>query len=1073
MKIPTPKNGLLVTVLFAALAATSAHAADKTKANNATDLNLAGSWSGGSVPTASDLAIFDGTLDGSFNSYAIGAAMTWNGISFRNAAVDQTIAATGTSVLTLANGSPGIDMTSAAIANLTVGARLGLGTAGGQTFNVANSDRVLTMSGVISGTGPLTKSGAGTFKSSNAGHTYTGGTIISGGTLQLGVANGLAAGTVTVQSGGTLDLNHLALTGKANTVVHIAGTGVGGNGALVSYGTQLNTAVTNLVLDADASVGAHGRFDIRPVTTTPVVDLAGHTLTKLGANAFWLQQLTPTAGNIVVQEGTLGLNAVTLTSVPITVQTNAIVAFFRNGSSAISTITSPITLQGGSTANLNGTDTTDPIEQSVGSAITLSGDSTVYVQAAGAVLELAGSISGPGGVTKTGPGTLLLSGPATYSGNTTNAAGVLTLGSAWKSAGAVVVNDGASVEFKPAALNAIVNLSSLTLGTAANTEANFNMGGFANPSGAVANVTNAITLNGTTTINLSGTSGLTSGTFKLITFGSIEGTGGFAVGLTPGFIGTLATNGNSIEITLEAATLAWRGNVSGTWQVSNPGAQDWYNLLLGAPAGFANGLPVLFNDSLTGTPNVNITETVQPASVLVSNVSTAYTFSGPGKITGSSGLTKTGTGTLALMTLNDYTGATTIKQGTLQLGLAYAIPSNTVPVVVTNSGILDLNGYNQTVIGLNGNGTISNSSPAPAELRFAAGSAGTFAGVIADNGSANLTLYKTGGGYQTLTGNNTFSGGTSMNGGSLFLGSDRALGQGSISLAFTAQIASDSTAARSLTNDLIFSGGSTKNIGDTVNNGVLSFYSSVGFSGGTRAVSVNSDVVFNGAVSDGAINKSGVGTLTINGTDTCTATTISAGTLAGTGSFSGPVAINTATLSPGTGIGTVTMTDALSFTVNSTAHMEINAANNTSDLVQGLASVAYNGTLEVTNLAGTVVNGQTFQLFSATATTGAFTATNLPALSGGLVWNWNPASGTLSVVQGMATTPTNVTFSVSGGNLNLSWPGSHLGWIAQSNSVALADTNFWFDIAGSAAVTNLSFPIDPSTPKVFYRIRKP
>ncbi|MGN6642522.1 MAG: hypothetical protein ACTHKU_05920, partial [Verrucomicrobiota bacterium] len=66
-----------------------------------------------------------------------------------------------------------------------------------------------------------------------------------------------------------------------------------------------------------------------------------------------------------------------------------------------------------------------------------------------------------------------------------------------------------------------------------------------------------------------------------------------------------------------------------------------------------------------------------------------------------------------------------------------------------------------------------------------------------------------------------------------------------------------------------------------------------------------------------------------------------------------------------------------------------------------------------------------------------------------------------------------VTFSVSGGNLNLNWPGSHLGWIAQSNSVALADTNFWFDIAGSATVTNLSIPIDPATPKVFYRIRKP
>jgi hypothetical protein len=72
-----------------------------------------------------------------------------------------------------------------------------------------------------------------------------------------------------------------------------------------------------------------------------------------------------------------------------------------------------------------------------------------------------------------------------------------------------------------------------------------------------------------------------------------------------------------------------------------------------------------------------------------------------------------------------------------------------------------------------------------------------------------------------------------------------------------------------------------------------------------------------------------------------------------------------------------------------------------------------------------------------------------------------------------ATTPTNMTFSVSSGTLSLTWPGSYQGWIAQSNSVNLANTNDWFDIAGSASVTNLSIPISPATPNVFYRLRLP
>jgi hypothetical protein len=57
--------------------------------------------------------------------------------------------------------------------------------------------------------------------------------------------------------------------------------------------------------------------------------------------------------------------------------------------------------------------------------------------------------------------------------------------------------------------------------------------------------------------------------------------------------------------------------------------------------------------------------------------------------------------------------------------------------------------------------------------------------------------------------------------------------------------------------------------------------------------------------------------------------------------------------------------------------------------------------------------------------------------------------------------------------LSLTWPGSHSGWLAQSNAVSLADAGQWFDIPGSDSVTNLVVEIDKSLGNVFYRLRKP
>jgi hypothetical protein len=57
--------------------------------------------------------------------------------------------------------------------------------------------------------------------------------------------------------------------------------------------------------------------------------------------------------------------------------------------------------------------------------------------------------------------------------------------------------------------------------------------------------------------------------------------------------------------------------------------------------------------------------------------------------------------------------------------------------------------------------------------------------------------------------------------------------------------------------------------------------------------------------------------------------------------------------------------------------------------------------------------------------------------------------------------------------LNFSWAPDHATWQLYTNSVGLSAPGSWFPVPGSAAVTNLSLPIDPTKPNVFYQLRHP
>ena len=92
--------------------------------------------------------------------------------------------------------------------------------------------------------------------------------------------------------------------------------------------------------------------------------------------------------------------------------------------------------------------------------------------------------------------------------------------------------------------------------------------------------------------------------------------------------------------------------------------------------------------------------------------------------------------------------------------------------------------------------------------------------------------------------------------------------------------------------------------------------------------------------------------------------------------------------------GTLTINNSLTLGAGSTTTVQVAAASN--DQVAGLTSVAFGGTLNVTDISlGGITPGQTFQLFSMGGS-GSFTVTGTPSIGG--TWSFNPATGVLTHV---------------------------------------------------------------------------
>ena len=645
-------------------------------------------------------------------------------------------------------------------------------------------------------------------------------------------------------------------------------------------------------------------------------------------------------------------------------------------------------------------------------------------------VTFATAINGSGGVMQAGSGTLALAASNSYAGPTVISSGILLPHdpSALGAAGTIATNGGQLY----IDLNFNFPNEALTLGGGALRKGG---AGVSTLGGSVTLVSNTVIhIDGGATLNLTNATGISGAGWNL----EVNGDGG-SLGMVAGPIslgtGGLTKNGPGTW------TLGPSNNFTGLTAL-NSGTLRITGGSLGNPATFTPNQITLagavleavsnsvFADGLAGfTLTADTTMMVDSgATLVISN-----------EIAGANALTKSAVGTLVLATSNSFsgtlnvdTGSTTGSDGIMRLASPNALAAVTTIQIRNNqapgSSTLQLDGTAGSItLGQTFNWSGRNNSVPAIEN-------------IAGNNTwnpASVTLNIGGGTYQLAS------------------------ASGTLTIPATFPNTGPGTART-----LVFGGAGNINITGVIQDGG-SIISILKTNAGTLTLANNNTY--------GNATTVGGGVLLLTGSITSTgAVTVVGGTLSGTGTVNDKVAVQSSgTLSPGLGLGNIgTLTINSNLTLAGTMAVDINKTAGTNDLVTGLNSVNYGGTLAVTNLAGTLALGNSFTLFSATTHVGNFT--NIVGSPGaGLAYSFT--NGVLSVVTGIAGYPTNITATVSGGSLEITWPSTHLGWMieAQTNALSVGLSNNWVTISNTATQLGYTNTIDLSKGAVFYRLRKP
>ena len=620
--------------------------------------------------------------------------------------------------------------------------------AGGGAFDVAAST-TLTIASAVTGTGALTKSGAGLLDIKMGTPQYGGTTTINGGTLRFtNVADLGAVSTMVfnINNGSTLEFQS-SVGGSNRTVLNNKTFTFGASGGGTINFNGGNNLMQNGVHDFVTTGGAkntisqtNGGLINNQSSGNTVFNVAdGTDAVDLELSAQWVNGTLTKAG--------LGVMAIT------GVHTGNFDLDIDAG-----------VLEIGGSASLNGGTFT--------AAITNDG---TFRYGSSAAQTMSGIISGTGALTKLGSGNLTLSGANAFTGATLVSAGTLTV-----SAGALAGTSGITVNgaiFAAANYNLAATLALDTTATAT-------------ISGETLTITGAVTNAGTTdnALNFSASTGI-------ITLTSLAGAGKTRFGSDADVLGGIsagtvtvvgALGANITGGTVTAGSLAGAvsgGNVTVTNLLTGGVSAGTVNA--GSLTGDITGGAVTVTGALTG----NVTAGTVSAGSMAGNVGSSVTISGllNGEIT--AGTNSLGSLSSASVTggTNTITGAatvTTVNGGTTTVGGVATVTTLTTGTLTFNGasgsigtltdGTFNLNGAAATV------GTLTAGTINLAASTALTVDSGTFSGSLAGSGS----LIKATSGILTLTGANaSFSGATTISLGELIIQNAGSLGTSAITVA--------------------------------------------------------------------------------------------------------------------------------------------------------------------------------------------------------------------------------------------------------------------------------------------------